>query len=265
MIYNLVKLNSARNCLRYIIQTFGIKEIYLPFYICPTLRNVAYKEGCKIKFYHIDERFYPIHDFPKNAYILYPNYFGVCSFIIKELANKYDNLIVDNAHSFFSEPCGLASFNSIRKFFPNIRNGAFLYLKKYTDFNFPKDEFEYEFKSLSEEKIIKNEYFIDTQEIKLMSDCTFSYFTSLDLVYEKNMARKRFDDLSFKYSSLNELKFLLTDSDIPYRYPLLIKDEKLFKEVLSSLLKNGIVPLRLWQKLPSSYPENIFFTNLLVI
>lgn len=265
MTYNLIKLNNGRNCLRYIIRAFNIKEIYIPYYICPVLRNAVYREACKINFYHIDEKFFPLYDLPKYAYILYPNYLGVCSSIVKELVNKYPNLIVDNAHSFFSEPCGLASFNSIRKFFPNIRNGAFLYLKKYTDFNFPKDEFEYEFKSLSEEKIIKNEYFIDTQEIKLMSDCTFAYFSSLDLVYEKNMARKRFDDLSSEFSKFNELKISLSDCDVPYKYPLLIKNKSLFEEVLCSLQKSGISPLRLWQKLPASYPESIFYNHLIVI
>lgn len=265
MTYKIIKLNSARNCFHYIIKAFGINEIYLPFYICPVLRNTARKSGCKMNFYHIDENFYPIYDFPKDAYVLYLNYFGVCSSIVKELANKHDNLIIDNAHSFFSEPSGLASFNSIRKFFPNIRNGAFLYTQKNIDFSFPNDEFEYEVKPLSEVAIIKNEYFIDTQEIKIMSNCTFSYFSSLDLTFEKNRKRKFFEDLSSKYSKYNELKITISEYDVPYRYPLLIKDKTLFNDVLFSLFKNGNSPLRLWQKLPASYPESIFYNHLIVI
>lgn len=265
MTYKIVKLNSARNCLKYIIKAFAIKEIYLPFYICPVLRTIAYSEGCKINFYHINQNFYPISDFPKDAYILYPNYFGICSSIVKELSNTYNNLIVDNAHSFFSSPSGLATFNSVRKFFPYIRNGAFLYTNNIIDYNFPKDEFDYKFRTLNEEEIIKNEYYIDSQDIKNMSDCSFSYISSVDLELEKNKLRKSFNDLSIKYSNINELKINLSVDDVPYKYPLLIKDKTLFDEVLCSLIKNGIFPLRLWQKLPKKYEESIFYNNLIVI
>lgn len=264
MTYNLIKLNNGRNCLRYIIRAFNIKEIYIPYYICPVLRNAVYREACKINFYHIDEKFFPLYDLPKYAYILYPNYLGVCSSIVKELVNKYPNLIVDNAHSFFSEPCGLASFNSIRKFFPNIRNGAFLYVQKNLDFNFSKDEFEYDDKPLSEVEIIKNEYFLVSQNIKIMSDCTFSYFSSLDLNSEKKELRKSFEDYYFQFSSINKLNIKIKNDDIPYKYPLLI-EEKLLSDVLLYLRQRGVVPFRMWHKLPDKFPESIFYKSLLVL
>ena len=80
----LVYLNSARNCFRYIMKAFKIKEIYIPYYLCSCLRHIAFAEGCKINFYHINLDFSPASTFPKNAYILYPNYFGVCSKIVKK-------------------------------------------------------------------------------------------------------------------------------------------------------------------------------------
>ena len=265
MSYNFIPLNSARNCFRYIIRTFGIKEIYIPYYICPIIRNSAFKEGCAINFYHIDEKFNPLITFPKDAYILYPNYFGVCSSIVKDLASLYENLIVDNAHSFFSEPCGLASFNSVRKFFPNIRNGAFLYSTKLLDMDLKKDEFYYENTSLNDTEIIKNEYLIDSKEIMQISDCSFSYFQVLNLDLEKNRIRKRFDDFSLEFSSINQLDFIAENKDVPYKYPLLINDENLLKEVILLLKKRDIYPLRLWQKMPNDYPDSIFYNNLLVI
>ena len=125
MQYKIVKLNTARNSLRCIIKTYKIKEIYIPYYICYAIRNAAYQEKCKIIYYHIDKNFTPIDEFPIDAYILYPNYFGICSHIVDKLVKKYHNVIIDNAHSFYSEPRGLASFNSLRKFFPTLRDGSF--------------------------------------------------------------------------------------------------------------------------------------------
>ena len=62
-------------------------------------------------------------------YILYTNYFGICTKNAKKLAKKYKNLILDNAQSFFTEPIGLASFNSARKFF-GVPDGAYLFCNK---------------------------------------------------------------------------------------------------------------------------------------
>ena len=45
-----IPLNYARNCLRYIIQTYNIKEIHLPYYTCPTVWQAIQKEDCKIHF-----------------------------------------------------------------------------------------------------------------------------------------------------------------------------------------------------------------------
>ena len=155
MSYFQIELNTARNALRYVINAFQIEELYIPYYICPSLRNAVKKENCKIIFYHIDNNFRPVQDFPENAFILYPNYFGICSTIVDELNSKYKNLIVDNAHSFFSEPKGIASFNSLRKFFPTLRDGSFLYTTKLFNFDFIADNFFYDFNKLSYEDTVK--------------------------------------------------------------------------------------------------------------
>ena len=55
MTKNLIKLNTARNCLRYIIRAYGIEEIYVPYYICPTIKSAIRKEKAKINFYHVDK------------------------------------------------------------------------------------------------------------------------------------------------------------------------------------------------------------------
>ena len=126
--YNLIKLNLARNSIRYIIRVYGIKEMYVPYYVCPVIRRALIKEKCKPIFFHIDDNFMPVCEFNENAFILYPNYFGVCDKNVGLLAQKYKHLIVDNAHSFYSEPIGFACFNSARKFL-NVYNGSYLWIK----------------------------------------------------------------------------------------------------------------------------------------
>ena len=76
--YNLLKLNLARNSLRYVIRTYKIKELYVPYYLCSVVRKAVINEYCKPIFYHVDDNFFPKIDFPENSFILNPNYFGIC-------------------------------------------------------------------------------------------------------------------------------------------------------------------------------------------
>ena len=82
----------------------------------------------------------PAREFAENDYILYPNYFGISSKNVHKLMRLYKNLIVDNAHNYFMPDCGLASFNSLRKFF-NVKDGAFLYISQLSSENYPQDEY----------------------------------------------------------------------------------------------------------------------------
>ena len=262
MSYFQIELNTARNALRYVINAFQIEELYIPYYICPSLRNAVKKENCKIIFYHIDNKFRPIQDFPENAFILYPNYFGICSTIVDELNSKYKNLIVDNAHSFFSEPKGIASFNSLRKFFPTLRDGSFLYTTKLFNFDFIVDNFFYDFNKLSYEDTVKNENRLDYEEIKLMSEVTLKYFSSFDLSYEKDSRIKKFYQFHEKFGEKNLLNINLTETDIPFSYPFLVKNIKDADKLVVSLSQDIY---RYWTNLPDSFPEKVFYTNLVSI
>lgn len=262
MEYKLAKLNTARNSLCYVIKVFDIKEIYIPYYICPSLRSAVKKENCKIIFYHIDKEFKPATSFPKSAFILYPNYFGVCSKNVDDLALLYPNLIVDNAHSFFSEPRGIASFNSLRKFFPTLRDGAFLYTTKVLDSDFQIDEFSYFQENLSFEELVKNENRLDYQEIKFMSKTTFEYFSQIDLEAEKEIRLKRFYNYHNKFGNENLLNINLNKGDIPFSYPFLLQNSKIADEVVLSLEQEIY---RYWTNLPDNFQEKQFYTNLVSI
>lgn len=227
-----LKFNSARNSLRYIIRIFNIKEIYIPFYTCPVVWQSVRKENCKIKFYHIDEAFSPKIEFPKDAFILYTNYFGVCAKNVRELSVKYPNLIVDNAHAFYMGNYGIASFNSWKKFF-DIQSGSCLYHNG-------KCNIDIMTKSCYEDNIISE---ISLKKIK-----------SIDFEDVKQKRLENFKILESKLDKSNELHFSLNNEDVPMVYPYLIKDEKIRKK----LTKNNINIEMYWNPLPQDIQEGIF-------
>ncbi len=263
--YKLIKLNTARNCIRYVIRAFNIKEIYLPYYLCPCIRSAVFNENCKINYYHIDKTFKPAADFPQDAYILYPDYFGICSDIVEKLSKKYKNLIVDNAHSFYSEPKGIASFNSLRKFFPALADGAFLYTTKTLNTEIPTDDYIYNPHILTYEELCKNENRLDFQGIKMISKCSNEYFLSLDIENQKQYRREKFDILHKKYEKSNCLKINIKEYTVPFGYPYLLKSSIEADNTVKQLNSKGINVYRYWNNLPDDYQEKVFYNSLVVI
>lgn len=208
-------LNTARNCLRYVIKQFGIKEIYLPYYTCPVVWQSVQKERCEIKFYHIDEKFFPCQNFEKEAFILYTNYFGICAGNVKKLASEYKNLIVDNAQAFYMPKYGIASFNSARKFF-GVSDGAYLFSDRNSDRNFERDTSYQRFSHLLKrvdvnaqfgyDDFCKNENILADEEIKLMyfpSSATKKFkekfHTKFQKIFKKLKIQKWYDVYSMFY------------------------------------------------------------------
>ncbi len=124
-----MKFDYACDALKYLIKIFEIEKIHIPYYLCDVIRHAVVEMGCKPIFYHIDDNFMPFGEFPKEDYILYPNYFGICDKNVKILVEKYPKLIVDNAHAYYAQPSGYASFNAEHKFLP-VSKGANLWIGK---------------------------------------------------------------------------------------------------------------------------------------
>jgi len=234
----------------------------MPFYICPAMILAARKENCKIHFYHIDKNFYPVCEFDKGSYVLYPDYFGICAENVLKLSGLYKNLIVDNAHNFYMPDCGLASFNSYRKFF-NIKDGAELFISQKAEGNFPDDTYFYSKEDAQSdyEKLVQNEKRLDGEGIKFISKCTEEYFSKIDINAEKSRRLKNFKELHKKYGCTNELKINLTEYDVPFVYPYLIKDETTGLQ----LEKEGQLIFRYWKELPENFPEYDFYKYLIPI
>lgn len=223
--YKKLKFDLARNSLRYLIQEFGINEIYIPYYLCDVIRHTIREEKCKPVFYHIDDNFYPAQDFPKYSYILYPNYFGICGENVNKLEKFYPKLIVDNAHAFYLPPQGFACFNAKHKFKP-VDSASYLYIK---------------IEDNNSENIYSN------------------------YIYPCPPERiKEFERLHEKYGCINNLNIHLPIIS-PFVYPFLASSDKEADKLATELTKEGKIIYRYWNSLPHNYNEYKFYRRLVPI
>lgn len=260
---DVIKLNLARNCLKYLIQVYAIRRIYLPYYTCPVVWNSAREENCEVKFYHIDKDFLPTEKFEENDFILYTNYFGINSKNCKNLAKKYPNLIVDNSHSFFCKPLGLASFNSLRKFF-NVQNGAYLFTSKQLRQVFDVDKIELQPVSMQEdyEKFLKNELFLDSQkQIKAISPKVEKMMSDIDFEAESIKRVRIFKQYEKVLKNFNNIQLDLNSGDIPYCYPFSPNSEIIKRKLWSK----NLVLLQLWKNFPKSFIESEFLNDTIAL
>ncbi len=250
---NGIMLNSARNALRYIIKAYNIKEIAVPYYTCPVVWQAIQIEGCRIIPYDIDDKFLPQQEFSSEIFILYNNYFGICHKNIVYLAQKYKNLIIDNAQAFYAAKQGIASFYSPRKFF-GLPDGGIAICDKES-----KEQFEvstsYNLCShllkrhdLGAESGYKdfqqNEDSFIEQPIQYMSLLTRSLMGNIDYEWVKN---KRLENFSYLHRTLKEKNNLcinISENDVPSVYPLRIEDLSLRQK----LIQNKIFVAKYWPK-----------------
>lgn len=255
----MIKLNLGRNCLKVIIRTYGIKEIFIPYYSCKTLWQAAKEENCKVKFYHIDEHFMPACDFRDDSFILYINYFGLFENNCKILSEKYKNLITDNTHAFYSGNYGIATFNSLRKFFP-VQNGAYFWLNKEPQINFYNDDINLQVTNPSDnyEQFKKNELKLDKEPVKLISHKVEQQMENIDFDKDKKLRISTFKKYSEIFDEYNLIKLPELNGNIPYCYPLCTKNN----DILNKLDNSDLVIIRLWDDLPQHFNENSFLFNV---
>lgn len=264
-----VALNTARNCLRYLIRTYNIKTVQVPYYTCPVVVEAIEKEDCKTEFYHINESFLPEKTFADDDYIIYTNYFGICAENVKNLSEKYKNLIVDNAQAYHMPKYGLASFNSARKFM-GVPDGAFLQCDKLLDEQLEPDKTSIERFSHLLKRVDTNAQFgyadfknnddsLRNEGIKLMSNITKALINSHNSETEK---KKRLENFNYLHKSLkdsNAITINLDIDDVPMVYPYLVKNGKDLKQKLN---KNKIFVATYWNATTLNDIEQDFQDNI---
>lgn len=74
----LIRLNTARNALLYVLKSKKIKKIFIPYYLCDSIINVLQKYGYGYEFYHINLDFSPKfnRNLGEDEYLYVVNYYG---------------------------------------------------------------------------------------------------------------------------------------------------------------------------------------------
>ena len=245
--------NYARNCLEYIIKQRRVQNIYLPIYLCNSVKEKCQSLNCKIIYYHVNEEFEPDLDkIDDNAYIYIVNYYGLLSNEkILKLKQKFKRIILDNAQAFFNKPIpDIDTIYSYRKYF-GIPDGACLV----SNLKFNMD-LEHEnvsdiiFYLVGRTEKSANEYYEDfhNSEIKIrnknmkrISLYSENVLNVVDYENVKEVRKNNFRYIDSYASDINELNF--ENLEMTYMYPLLCNNSDVIRK---RLIENKIYIPRLW-------------------
>jgi hypothetical protein len=236
---NLVRLNTGRNALEYILKQGNYVKIYMPYFTCDVLLEPVRKLNIVHQFYNIDEALNPIIDFEiePHACFLYTNYFGIKQATVDVLSKQIKNLIIDNSQAFFCDPLpGIDTFYSCRKFF-GVPDGAYLQVKKKIYRNLPVDT---SFGRLSH--LVKsidmgieagypdykaNNKVLENNKIMVMSHFTQKVLSGINYAECFHIRKRNFNYLHKHLKDLNLLTFDFPDDEAPMVYPFLFDDRQL--------------------------------------
>lgn len=225
-----LKLNSARNCLRYLVSALGIRRMYVPAYTCPVVWQALEAENCEMVLYNITSNFLPEAELDPENFVLYTNYFGICTEKVAQLAKKYPKLIVDNAQAFFALNIAKYSFNSPRKFF-GVPDGGYFFGNVGESGQLTQDiSLERISHLLKRIEFGANAAYSDFRQnddslidlpVKRMSRLTERLLRGIDYSKVKKIRRENYQYLHSFLSSKNKLDVAITDETIPMVYPFL--------------------------------------------
>lgn len=228
-----IKLNTARNCLEYILSAGKYSKIFLPYYTCDAVLEPVIRHGISYEFYHIDKNLEPI-EIPatkSGEVFLYTNYFGIKGQYCSELANRKINLIIDNSQALFAPRVGETdTFYSLRKFV-GVADGAFLYCKKRIDLPVEKTSSADRVSHLYKRKDFgapfgydafkTNDESLDNLPLSEMSASTKTFLKTYDFEKNKITRERNFLYVHHELGQLNNLKIDIKNLDAPLCYPFL--------------------------------------------
>ena len=252
-----IAVNSGRNALEYILRSNkNLKKLYIPYYICEVILQPIKKLNLEFEYYYLDDNFIPkLNSIKLNEALLYVNYFGIVNNKLKDIINKYENIIVDNSQAFFSKPIkNIPTFYSPRKFF-GVPDGGFAYSKNKIQTNIRED---HSFNRLSHliirieqgpeagfELFKENEKKLDNLPLKKMSNLTQKLLRNVNFEEVLHKRNENFNFLHQALKNVNELTYLIDKERIngPMVYPFLKNGNIKIRE---HLIKNRIFVATYW-------------------
>ena len=232
---DLLRLNTGRNALIYLMKARNIKKIYIPYYLCESVYEILKKYNYEYEFYKIKDDFLPdfSKELPEDEYLYIVNYYGqINNKTINKLKEKYKNIILDNTHSFFQEPIeNIDTIYNCRKWF-GVSDGAYLstncILNKELKKDSSKDRMKhllgrYEENASSYYKYFKeNDMKFKEEPLKEMSNLTQNLMGAIDYEKIKKIRNVNYEYLHQNLKDINKLK--LNEPEVAFCYPLYLEN-----------------------------------------
>lgn len=248
-----IALNSARNCLAYLIEAKKIKKIAIPKFLCASIEQVCMQYDLKIRYYSIGKDFFPQDLQLENEEWMYlVNYYGqISNAKINKIKELYERLIVDNVQAFFQMPLSnVDTIYTCRKYF-GVPDGAFLYTNVNIDRVLDQDKSvermthllgRYE-SSASEyySDYIENEGIFENLPIRKMSKLTKNLLRGIDYEKVKDIRERNYLLLEHRFASINKLSLCIPEG--AFMYPLYVPNGAVIRE---RLRKKKIYIATLW-------------------
>lgn len=255
-----MRFNCANAAIDHVLEITDIKNVYVPYYMCPNICENFNSKDIQVIYYHVGENLLPADEFPIQAACVYvTDYFGVMGNkidkLIAGLTNKY--IIADFCHAFYHKPVlkdNIYCIYSARKFF-GVPDGAYLVNKNLTsdysdtDVSYSSDFSSYLLTSLEHGT---NYAYKDKKEadsiIKLnkgkMSFLARRILKSIDFESVREIRKQNAAKYDEAFSSINRIH--IEKNSTPYMYPLNIG-----KDIRSQLVKENVFTPTLWGQLLS--------------
>ena len=264
---NLVALNTARNCVAYLVKSKRIRKIYIPKYLCDSIYKVCEREGCDYEFYDVGADFQPEFDkvLQDNEWLYVVNYYGQVT-NEKELKKKFGNIIFDNVQAFFQKPLdGIDTLYSCRKFF-GVPDGAYLSTDVSMDLeqDISKDRMKHVLGRYEKTASEFYNYYTENEDsyydlpVRSMSKLTHNIMGAIDYKKVKKTREENFQYLFDNLQNINQIAVKIVEG--PFAYPFYMKNGL---EIKRKLATKGIYVACLWPTafqfggMAKDYSENI--------
>lgn len=269
-----IRFQSARAAFYALLAEGRPNRVWMPKYICDSMLAPLKVTETEIVFYDIDSDLGVSNDvqIEESDWLLYVNYFGVCTTQEDRLLKRFNSLqlIFDHSQAFFSPPrdC-LATIYSPRKFFGVPDGGLLLTSRPVIE---PKEidtnsvaRCAHLLKRLDGMPELGYQDFKNAEETfcdmpsRRLSILTDRLLTSIDYDACKKQRNTNFHLLHDQLKHLNDLNLDMSRIDGPMCYPLLI-DDAIIRERLQA---NRVFVPTYWPEVGSRVKPGAFDRSLL--
>jgi hypothetical protein len=214
----------------YLLRAKKIRKVYLPYYLCGSVRDTLKKQGYELDYYHIDTRLNLMFEKKlQSDEILYiVNYYGkLTDEAVLSLKEKYGEIVIDNTQAFFQKPIrGIDTIYSCRKFF-GVPDGAYLStvvsLAEKLEFDLSKDRMShvlgrYEGTASDYYPVFKEkEQSFKDEPLKYMSRLTYNILGAVDYENVRAIRNNNYAYLEKRLAAINMIDLLPPNG--PFAYP----------------------------------------------